>query len=200
MNNSTQKITAKIAQDAHSFEEIALREAEAGAAVIRDDYKSKADYAVAVIVNKSQNNVERIVARAESSAELVKRNGVLSAKSAILDDVFNIAIERIITSDDNQYIDLMVAVAIRAAEEMNTVESKNGTIIMNKNDAAKFGKRLVEQLSRKNKFTLSNEHANIRGGFILRCGDIDVNCSIESIVASIRPSLEPQVINTLFKI
>lgn len=203
MNNSTQKITDKIAQDAKSFEEIALREAEAGAGVIRDDYKSKADYAVAVIADKSQKNAERAIARAESSAGLIKRNGVLAAKSAIIDDVFNIAVERIIGSDDVQYLKLMVAAAIRAAGEVNAAESKNGVIIMNKNDAPKFGKQLAEQLSHSGnasaKFTPAKEYANIRGGFILRCGDIDVNCSIESIVASMRSALEPEAINILFK-
>lgn len=205
MNNSTQKITDKIAQDAQSFEEVSLREAEAGAAVIRDDYKSKADYAVAVIADKSKNNAARIVERAESGAELVKRNGALAAKSAILDDVFNIAVERIISSDDAQYLELMTAIAISAAEDINAGQTDNGInpcagkIIMNKNDAIKFGKQLAEASAKSGKnLTLSDERANIRGGFILRYGDIDVNCSIESIVASMRPKLEPQAINILF--
>lgn len=190
-----QKITNKIARDAASFEETALREAEAGAEVIRDDYKSKADYAVAVIADKCKKNVERTISRAESSAELVKRNGVLAAKSAILDEAFHIAAERIISSDDAQYLELMTAIAVRAAEN-------EGVIIMNKDDAKKFGKKLVEKVTAavpNSKFILSNEYANITGGFILRYGDIDVNCSIEAIVASMRPKLEAESLKILFQ-
>ena len=40
--------------------------------------------------------------------------------------------------------------------------------------------------------------ASIAAGFILLCGDIEINCSGEKMIAAARPSLEKQVLDILF--
>jgi len=197
--NSTSKITDKIARDAALYEETALRDAEAAAALIRDGYKSKAESAVAEIAGRCEKNAERTLQRAESGAERVKRNGVLAAKSAVLDETFRAAAERLINGSDAKYLDLMTAVAVKASENISAGET--GIIIMNKEDAGRFGKTLAVRASKKSeaRLVLSDGYADIMGGFILRCGNIDINCSIEAIVSSARTKAEAEVVDILFK-
>ena len=118
-------------------------------------------------------------------------------KASVLDEVFNSAVEKIINGGN--YLEFIVAVAVEAVKGVNS-----GIVIMNKPDAEKYGKilvgRVVEKLGKPDlKLILAEEFANIKGGLILRCGNIDVNCSVEAIVASVRPGLEAEAIGILFE-
>jgi len=52
--------------------------------------------------------------------------------------------------------------------------------------------------SHKTSISFSGDRLPISGGFVLRNGKIDINCSWDMLVGSIRPELESDVIKRLF--
>lgn len=207
MNGGITKIIDKIMQEAVLYEDTALREAESAADLILEEYKSKAETAVDAIIEKSKRNTELIIQRAESGAELIRRNKILAMKSEILDEVFNTAVEKIINGGENDYLEFMVSVAVKAIKEASVSGNRSGIdiiIIMNKKDMQKCGIKLIERVSEKLdkpdlKLLLSDGFAEIKGGLIIRYGNIDVNCSVETIVGSMRPGLEAETLKILFE-
>ena len=78
-------------------------------------------------------------------------------------------------------------------------------MIFSAKDRSRVGKQVVvavnETLSRKGKtglLTLAEESREIRGGFVMVDGDVEINCAFETLVRLQRESLEKEVAHTLF--
>jgi len=88
------------------------------------------------------------------------------------------------------------------------ISSQKYEVLMNKKDKDTHGKAIIEGARRAivgklstqtlDKIVLSDKNANIEGGFIIKCGDVELNCSIRTLVEGIRPKLEAQVATVLF--
>ena len=65
----------------------------------------------------------------------------------------------------------------------NSVPGKNGEVIFSKKDKELADKELtayIKEIS-KEALTISDKTADIDSGFIIRCGKIEINCSVDSI-------------------
>ena len=65
-------------------------------------------------------------------------------------------------------------------------------------DVEKRANALARERGLHGGLTLSEETADIRGGLLLRQGNIEVNCAVETLMGLYRSSLATQVANILF--
>ena len=78
-------------------------------------------------------------------------------------------------------------------------------MIFNSADREKLSERVLgraaEQLGEHGKdisVSVAEETADIRGGLILRYGDIETNCSVKAVISSVRADTESEVVKVLF--
>jgi V/A-type H+-transporting ATPase subunit E len=134
-----------------------------------------------------------------ATAELELRKAVLTRKQELIEQVFEQAFERLAQMKGEKYRSFLADLL------MKSVQSGEEEVIFSKEDAGSIGQPLLEEINRRlvkeNKpgtLLLADEDREIQGGFILRRGKREVNCTLTALFAAIREELEPRVAEILF--
>lgn len=226
--NGIEKITAKITQDAQ--EEIArlTAETDAKAAEIAAQAQAQADKEAADILARGEKAAAERKERLSSAAQMETRKLTLAAKQEVLGEAFDLALEKLCSLPEKEYIDLLTKLALEA-----TTTGKE-QLVFSAKDRARVGKQVVmaanealvkerapelpssvtetrvgaflgkvvnsatAQITGTGLLTLAEETRNIKGGFIMLDGDVEVNCAFETLVRLQREKLEKEVAKTLF--
>ncbi len=173
------------------------------------DIKKQADSQCADIINSAHAQADiirkngeieakaksaEILKRAESSAELQRRSVMLSAKQEIISSSLNSALEYLCDLPDKDYFDLIYGMISKYSE------NAQGDIIFSSKDLARLPKDFSVKLSQiaKDYLVVSEDSAEIKGGFILKYGGIEVNCALESIFLAEKERFSDTVSQLLF--
>ena len=217
-----EKITDKIIEEARADAAETRNEADKKCMQIAEEYAQKSKAIRKDIDEKAQKQAEYIISHAKSTAAMAKRNILLDAKAQLVDMAFAGALEEFTSMSDEKYQMFLIMLLTYALK--NQIETENASIvldgaenvcivdkyeiILNKKDADKYGKALVDGVRRGlvgkaessifDKLYVSNKYANIVGGLILRYGDVETNCSLEMLFAQKRDKLEIEVYKILF--
>lgn len=187
-----EKIIERI--NAAAAEECAVitKEAEANCEAIRADFAQKAEAAYASAIQSGEVEVSLDAERLLRNANLNARKEVLSIKQEVLDAAFEAAKKKVCDMAEDKYVAWLVAMAAEASEG-------EGEIILSQRDS-KLGAEIVakanEALTAKGKkggLTVSTENRDIDAGFVLRNGNIEVNCTLSTVLAAKREMLAAQV-------
>ncbi|MBL7215414.1 MAG: V-type ATP synthase subunit E [Phycisphaerae bacterium] len=132
-----------------------------------------------------------------AAARMSHAKKVLSAKVAILDDVFAKAKEALSQLPDEQYL-LLIAGLMKKA-----VETGDEEIIVGKHEKRideTFVKKVNSDLGAgfKGNLRLSDERADIAGGFILSRGKVRINAGSDVLVDRLRESMQIELSQELF--
>lgn len=186
-------IRKKIEQEAADKAEVLLNEARSEA----DAINAKADARVAESRKYYDEQYEaeapEVMRRAEIIANLDVKKIQLGAKQELIGRSFDSALDIICALPDAEYLAFMERLLDQAVksgdEELLTAE-----------DEKRITKAWLDKYNETQgrKLTLSAEHVDIRGGFLLRSGKIAVNCSLETLVDWLKEDLESDVVKRLF--
>jgi len=165
---------------------------------------------------KTETDTSSIMERAKSSAQFEKRNSILSEKISLVSAIFEKAKEKILSYNEDEYVPfvsriLEFAIDTRIKEKAN-ISALYGEeeaeidlpyeVMFNKRDNERgYAKKIFLSVSGKRNdinIVLSDKVINIDGGFVLKCGEIETNCSVDSIIDEIRKKIEVKIIGTLF--
>ncbi len=212
------KITDKILAEAREDAARKLSEADARCEEIAKEYAARAEESCARLTEDAKREASEIVARAKSSEAMVRRNVLLEAKSARIDEAFSLAYQEILHLSEEQYLELLtsllVSVMKRQAEHEMTSRELYGEedapsfdryeVVLNEKDHTRLGEKLLSGFRQRvgaplaERVILSDETAAMDGGLIVRCGPIEMNCSLRALFEQLRPQLEPKVSRKLF--
>lgn len=183
---------------------------------------SEAEKIKAELEAKAGKDAENIIARAKSSAQMQKRDIVLKAKEALVDQVFSAAYKEIRSLEAEKYCEFVSKLIATALLEELENEKQNlelygedetdvpekYELVFSYEDRDKYGKAILEGVERivigkvsrdvLAKLSVSNEYANIDGGVIIRAGKTEINCSIDAIFSLIRERMEGEIADFLF--
>ncbi len=211
------KITDKILADARADAAELLAQAEKKSSELAGEYARRAQERREQIDEAAKREAAEIVARAKSGEATVRRNVVLEAKSAQIDRAFDLAKKELLGLSEERYAELLLRLLVAACRRQ-TEDERIGRelygeddvpstecyeVLLNERDGERFGESLIasakERLgaSAKN-VVLSAERVRIEGGLLLRCGNTEINCSIETLIDGVRPELEGKVSRKLF--
>jgi V/A-type H+-transporting ATPase subunit E len=130
---------------------------------------------------------------------LEARNVILQEKRRLLDEVFEEAANRLLSLSGEKRKELLLGMLLQAASD------GMGEVTFSPQDREPLGEEVVaeanrelERTGRRGNLVLAPDTADIRGGFILRAGGIEINSSIESILDSRREDLEAMLVEVLF--
>ncbi len=203
-----EKITARIAQDAQAEAGRLLAEAEAKAQAIRADAQAQAREEAGGIVERGRAAAAERLERLASASQMERRKLELAAKQEVLGEAFDLALEAsasgkeqlIFSQKDRNTVGKQVVMAANDAllkerapglpEEV--AKSKMGTLmdkLIHNTTAIVTGAGL----------TLSEQTRDIKGGFIMVDGDVEINCAFETLVRLQREQMEKKVADALFQ-
>ncbi len=191
-------ITAKIIEDARVSAEKTLSEAKSRAEALT----RSADEALAVEQEKSQKQAKKDCAelrdRMLRMAELDQRKVQLAVKREVIDVAFERALALLRGMDRADMRAFLTKILLSAAEggEEIVVDSED-TDIFDQQTLREINSSLFEQ--GRMSVTLSGEHRKTGGGFILKQGGMEINCTLPAVLSQRRASLEADAAEMLFR-
>ena len=192
--NGIEKITQRIASDAQAEIDRILGDARDEAARITANYRAQADAEAQELADKNERAAAEQEERLISAAQMKASRLQLAAKQEMVEKAYIQALDKLCAMPKEQYVDVLAKLLVEA--------SSNGKeeAVFSKEDREQVGKAAVEkanQLSGK-QLRLSEETQPIRGGFILKDKNVEVNCTFETLVRLQKAETAGAVVKTLF--
>ena len=179
----------------HSGEEQAAAvkaDADRQAAAIAEEAAKKADAEAAEMLAAAEKKAEAVKKTALSNASLLTRNAVLEAKRREINAAVDAMITHIAELPDAEYFALLYKMAAG-------VPTKEGELLLNARDLSRLPQDFTAQLQQVGlNATVAKEPAEIDGGFILRTGAIEQNCSFAAVIEDKRNAIEDDINALLF--
>ena len=220
--NGMEKIAQRIQGDAQKELDQLEAETRRQAEELLTQTRAQAGQEREAILARGKKAAAERQERLESAAQMEKRKLTLAAKQEILDQVFDRALEKLCALPEEELIPMLSRLAAQASA------SGKEQVIFSKRDRARLGKQVVlganEILAQKNagalpgsigeskmgafinkivgvgaQLTLSQDTRNIQGGLILSDGEIEMNCTFETLVRLQREKLEREIAGILFE-
>ena len=176
--NGIEKITQRIASDAQAEVDRILGDARDEAGRIAANYRAQADAEAAELAAKNEKAAAEREERLVSAAQMEARKVQLAAKQEMVEKAYIQALDKLCALPEEQYVALLADLLVKA--------SSNGKeeAVFSKEDRERVGEAAVakaNELSGK-QLRLSEETQPIRGGFILKDKNVEVNCTFETLV------------------
>ena len=192
--NGIEKITQRIASDAQAEVDRILGDARDEAARITANYRAQADAEAQELADKNERAAAEQEERLISAAQMKASRLQLAAKQEMVEKAYIQALDKLCAMPKEQYVDVLAKLLVEA--------SSNGKeeAVFSKEDREQVGKAAVEkanQISGK-QLRLSEETQPIRGGFILKDKNVEVNCTFETLVRLQKAETAGAVAKTLF--
>ena len=192
--NGIEKITQRIASDAQAEIDRILGDARDEAARITANYRAQADAEAQELADKNERAAAEQEERLISAAQMKASRLQLAAKQEMVEKAYIQALDKLCAMPKEQYVDVLAKLLVEA--------SSNGKeeAVFSKEDREQAGKAAVEkanQISGK-QLRLSEESLPIRGGFILKDKNVEVNCTFETLVRLQKAETAGAVAKTLF--
>ena len=223
-----EKITAKIIQDSEAEITKLLADTEEKVQTIGEAAQAQADKESAEILERGRRAAQERLERLKSAAKMETKKLELAAKQEVLGEAFDLALDKLCALPEQEYIALLTQLALEAStsgKEQLVFSPKDRTrvgkqVVVAANEAmvkgvapelpgaitdtkvgAFLGKVVnstAAMVTGTGMLTLSEETRNIRGGFIMVDGDVEINCAFETLVRLQREKLEKDVAQVLF--
>ena len=215
-----EKVTGKIIADAEADARATMARAEAECQAVREKYKKQADAEDARLREAAERECAALITRGKSSAAIAKRNVILETRSRLLDEAYQRAEKEIRNLPAEQYKQLLAGMLKGALRRQLEDEKENlrlygedvspeaYEILLNSRDRKNFGQYLLDEvqnglatkagLSDFRRVRLASDTADISGGLILRCGDVESNCSLSMMFSEVRQRTKGKVADILF--
>ncbi len=197
--NGIEKISNRLVADAEA--EIAALNAETKETcdAIRAQYEQKAQEEYRSRMAEGAKAAEIRMQRLGSAAEMEAKKSILAFKQEMVAKAFADAAEKLANLPKEQYVKFLAAQAAAAAA------TGSEELIFNARDKAAVGAEVAKAANAalaekgiKGALTVSGDTRDISGGVIVRQGNIEVNCAVETLVQLRRSELASQVAEILF--
>lgn len=170
---------------------------------IRNDAKSKydeelakaaheADLQVASLIEEANVEASRRIEMAQSSARQLQSKEILKVKNEAVENIISMAKSRITLMSDEDYEKILISLLKKYHE------NKKGEIILSDKDVGRNLDKLKKEAEAMG-LIVSKENALISGGFILKYGNIEENCSIDAVFKEKREDVTDYINSNLFK-
>ncbi|QOX64023.1 hypothetical protein FRZ06_12105 [Anoxybacterium hadale] len=194
--NGIEKITERIIQNAEQELAEITREAREKAEEIAARYADAARKESREILSRGQGAATERIERLEGVAMLDTRKLELSVKQELLERAFDTALDRIKGLPEKDYVLLLARLAAKASR------SGYEEVLLSNEDRLKVGETVVREanglIPGGGHLTLAEDFRAIKGGLLLRDEDIEINCTLESLIRQLRSEMAGELAGILF--
>lgn len=187
---SAEKIISGIIDEARVEAEQIISDADKKAEEMVKYAQSENAEHTAKIIADAEKSAELIVSTGKSGAALIVRDAILAAKRGEIERVLSEVSNRINAMPDREYFAFLASVAQKSGvsgELYPAAKDKNRDISL-----------LKEALSGTD-ISISEQTVDIDGGFVLKCGDIEINAEPAALVRERMSELVDCVNGILFE-
>lgn len=192
--NGIEKITQRIEADAQAEIDRILSEAREEADQITGRYKAQAEAEAASLAARNKKTAAEREERLVSVAQMEARKVQLAAKQEMVEKAYDLALEKLCAMPDARYTEVLAGLLVQA--------SSNGReeAIFSPEDRERVGKAAVDKANAASgkQLKLSKETRPLKGGFVLRDENIEVNCTFDTLVRLEKAETTGAVVKKLF--
>lgn len=185
--------------DAQAEIDDVLSKAEAEAASIRARYESQAQREYEELTRRGNIQAQEREENLVGASHLEARKETLAAKQSMVDRAFALASEKLSSLPAEEYISLLAKLAAKSSF------SGKESMILSAEDAKQYGDKIVseanallQQQGKPAALTLSSDHRITGGGLLLSDGQIETNCTFETLLRLVRTDISGEVAKALF--
>ncbi len=200
MSEGAEKIIRRILDDATARAEAIKEEAREQAQLTDAEGKDRAARKCRQLRDQASREAEEQKKRIIGVAQLEARKDVLAAKQELIAKAFQETLDQLLALDERKYFQIIGSLLVSQAETgaENVVFSAVDHSRIPDGFLGDINRALVD-LGKKGELTLDSDPGAMKGGFVLKSGGIEINCSFESLIELQRDQLEPAVAAMLFK-
>ncbi len=194
------KVTARIQAEADAANAAALNNAQQQAEEILDEYRQAAGEEFARLMEEAETAASSQKEQLISAARLEAGKQVLITKQQQLQLAFEKAAEQLRGLPGDSYAELLTRLIVSASR------TGKESILLNAADRKAYGKKVTDSANRALKdqgrpaeLTLADDVRDIDGGAVLKEGNIEVNCSLASLIETKREELSVETARILFQ-
>ncbi|MDR1560440.1 MAG: V-type ATP synthase subunit E [Clostridiales bacterium] len=173
------KIIEEILAEARAEAENTLTAARAEAEKIVGQARIEAEAEVSAAKAETDNRVLTLTESREAAFQLRRRQAVLEGRQNALEETLTAARQALIDQPDNEYFAFILKLAAARAEP------GEGVLLFNARDRARtpkdFQHLLNLALPEGKTLSVSDSPVRIDGGFVLKYGEVEENCSFSAI-------------------
>lgn len=188
---SSEKILAGIAEESKAQADKINSDAEKQAANIIAAAREEAESEAEKIKAEAEKKAELIINSGKSSAELLKRDTALKCRRGLIEKALITVADTVNAYSDKDYFDFLLTLIKK--EKLNG----KGEVYLSVKDKARDTAAFKSELSALD-LTLSDNFADINGGFILKYGDIQINGELSALIHEKRDVLTDELNKALF--
>ena len=215
-----EKIIDRIQTEARERAGVTLQNAEKECTELAKEYAARSEQARARIEKEGLEAAQAMLNAARAETEKTHIEILQNMRTALIDEAFERAKHEICDTDFGKYRELLAALLTSALLEQHRTEQQSIAfgdevepfdrfeVLLNATDRERFGTQIVSDARRTVErrigaqkaalITLAEETVDISGGLILRFGDVELNCTLDVLMADIRRKLTPRVTEILF--
>lgn len=204
MEGNGKLIIDSILDEANTFAERTVKAAERDAEAVLTAAKEEINSQNKQILSEAEQELSAKKQRILAARKLDEKKQMLAQKQALVSQVIDSALENINKLSDSEYLSVIERMLTRAVNETNVANGENEVIevIVSPEDKQRLGNTFFSSVSQSlsggTRLVLSDQQRDIGPGFILKAGDIEVNCTFAAIVRSDRETLEELAARQLF--
>lgn len=198
--NGIEKVTARIQAEADAANAAALNTAQQQAEEILDEYRQAAGEEFARLMEEAEKTASSQKEQLISAARLEAGKQLLITKQEQLQLAFDKAAEKLRAMPGDSYAELLTRLVVSASR------TGKESILLNAADREKYGEKVTADANRAlkakhrpAKLTLADDVRDIDGGAVLKEGNIEVNCSLASLIETKREELSVETARILFQ-
>lgn len=188
---SSEKILAGIAEEAKAQADKINSDAEKQAADIIAAARKEAESEAEKIKAEAEKKADLIISSGKSSAELLKRDTALNCRRGLIEKALITVADTVNAYSDRDYFDFLLTLIKK--EKLNG----KGEVYLSVKDKARDTASFKSELETLG-LTLSDNFADINGGFILKYGDIQINGELSALIHEKRDVLTDELNKALF--
>jgi V/A-type H+-transporting ATPase subunit E len=199
MNDGAERIIRRILDDARAKAEAMQAEAAKKIAAMEVEAKKTAAAKKEQVLAQARKEAEEQKRRILGVAQLDARKELLAAKQELIEEAFQRSLQVLFDMEDGAYL------AVLREMLLAVVETGTETVLLSARDQGRipagFWPEINAALAKRGKagkLAPGSDTRDIRGGFILQSGGVEINCSFASLLEMQRDELEPEVAALLF--
>jgi len=192
---SIETITGRIVSDAVEYEKTLISDAKAEEKKILEQAKTEAEAFREQMKEKAAKDAAAMVQGKQKEAEMEARKMRLGIKQQMIDKSIETALSMLADMDQGDYIEILT-------ERIIKIGLTEGQVLLNSKDRESIGSKFVDAANYalgNGKLTLSDDCIKAKGGFVIRHEFMDVDCTLETMVAAVKDAATPGLVEVLFE-
>lgn len=191
----TEKILAQINADGVKKAEELIARAEEQCSQIRQDCEKQARELYAEKIRAGVTAGQEKLEQLQEKIRQESRERVLQQRKSLVEQSFSLAADKLAALPEKEYRELLVKLALRAAEEAR------GELQFNYRDRGLHAEAVLEAANEKlegDKLSLSDNCGSFKGGLKLCAGSRELDYTLETLAAKLMPELYERIESILF--